>query len=306
MFGLLNLILSFILIIALGFISKKIGLLEEKDINVINKVIIYFTLPALIFIAVLNSKPTLALFKIPVLSFFVAFLCGIIAFVVGKILKLKPKTFGAFLIAATIGNTGYIGFPLTQKIYGNENLIKAIFYDFFGTVVLILTVGVYIAEIYGEYKGKEGSLIKSLKEIFLFPSLWALVLGLGLKSLALPSFLLSGLDSLASATIPLIMFSVGLSLRLEGIKEYKVLLFFLCLIKLVISPLTAFLFGQILQMSKDTLGVSVLEASMPTVILSLAIGTKYKLDLSFLPAAILVTTLLSIVTIMFWQYIISI
>ncbi|MBI4744699.1 MAG: AEC family transporter [Actinobacteria bacterium] len=304
MFDLLNLILGFVLIIALGFIGKKTGLLEEKDRDVVNKVIIYFTLPALIFIAVLNSKPTLALFKIPVLAFFVAFLCGIIAFVIGKILKLNPKTFGAFLIASTIGNTGYLGFPLTQKIYGNENLIKAIFYDFFGTVVLILTVGVYIAEIYGEYRGKEASLISSLKEILFFPSLWALVLGLGLKSILLPNFLLSGLESLASATIPLIMFSVGLSLRLEGIREYKILLFFLCLIKLIISPFTAYLFGQVLQMNKEMLGISVLEASMPTVILSLAIGTKYKLDLSFLATAILVTTLLSIVTIMFWQYII--
>ncbi len=303
MSDLLNLILSFILIIALGFISKKTSLLKEKDGEIINKVIIYFTLPALIFTAVVKSEITLALFKIPVLAFFVAFLCGIIAFVIGKILKLNPKTFGAFLIAAMIGNTGYLGFPLTQKIYGNENLIKAVFYDFFGTVVLIFTIGIYIAEVYGESEGLS-PLVNRLKEIFIFPSLWALVAGLILKDFVLPGFLSSGLGFLAAATVPLIMFSVGLSLNFEGAKNYKLLLFFLCLIKLAISPFAAYLFGSILQMDKETLGVSVLEASMPTVMLSLVIGIKYKLDTSFLPVAILVTTLFSAVTILFWQYVI--
>ncbi len=44
---------------------------------------------------------------------------------------------------------------------------------------------------------------------------------------------------------------------------------------------------------------------MPTALISLVFGLRYKLDMDFLPAAIMVTTLVSMITIPLWQVILA-
>lgn len=295
MAALIQFVPAMIVIIALGFILRRIGFLKEEDVGLLNKIIIYIALPALIFLAVRASKPALSLAKIPLLGIVVMTLCLLVAIVAGRILRLPGKTLGAFLIAAAMGNTGYLGFPITLGVFGEKNLVKAVFYDF-GTVVFIFTVGIIIAQMLGE-GDKKGGVLSALKEFLIFPSTVALVLGLLLHSIPLPKFLLGSLTYLSQATVPLIMLTIGLSLRSEGLSKYALPLSFLVIIKLILSPFFAYWVGSLAGFAGQTLGVFVLEASMPAVMLSLIIGLKYKLDVHFLPSAILVSTITSLATI---------
>lgn len=290
--ALLQSIPSMILIIFLGWFTRRIGFLDERDVNLLNKIIIYLALPALIFLAVRQSQLSLSLVKIPFLAILVMALCLGVAYLVGRLSNYAPKTFGSFLIASSMGNTGYLGFPLTIGLFGYSNLVKAVVYDF-GTVVVIFTMGIVIAKKFGE-AGKEGSVIK---EFLIFPSTLALVFGLLLHPVPLPKFLLGSINYLGQATIPLIMLTIGLSLKAEGIGKYWLPLLSLGAIKLVLAPFFAFFVGSLGGLTSQTLGVFVLEASMPAVMLSLVVGLKYGLDTKFLPVAILTSTLASLITI---------
>lgn len=290
---------SVVILISLGFVAKKSGLLKAEDASILNNIIIYLTLPAMIFEKVLVSTISLNLWRVPVTALVVMSVCLFVALLVGKGISLKAKTLGAFLLAAAIGNTGYLGYPISLEIYGSQHFIKALFYDIFGTVIFIFTIGLYVAEVYGE----EGAKINRLKEILTFPPLIALVAGILLRGFSLPPFLVRAIEHLGAATIPLIMLSIGLSLRLGEVGRYKLPLTLTCLLKLILSPLVAyFIGGAILAADAFSLGVCVLEASMPTVILSLIFGLRYKLDTAFLSAAILLTTLISMVTVPTGQY----
>lgn len=295
MAALIQFVPAMIVIIFLGFLLRRIGFLKEEDVNLLNKIIIYLALPAMIFLAVRASKPALSLAKIPLLGLVVMTLCLLVAILAGRLLRLPAKTLGAFLIASAMGNTGYLGFPLTIGVFGERNLVKAVFYDF-GTVVFIFTAGVIIAKMLGE-GDRKGGILSVLKEFLLFPSTVALVLGLLLLPVPLPKFLLGSLTYLSQATIPLIMLTIGLSLKAEGFSKYALPLSFLVVIKLILSPFFAYWAGSLAGFAGQTLGVFVLEASMPAVMLSLVIGLKYKLDVHFLPSAILVSTIASLVTI---------
>ncbi len=226
----------------------------------------------------------------------------IVAYLIGRFLHLQKPTLGAFILVAAIGNTGYLGYPLTLQLFGIHNLVKAVFYDLAATVVFTFTVGLLIAQKYGENEGK----VNILKEIFLFPPLLGLFAALApaffLKGIALPKFFVDTVGFLAAATIPLVMLTIGLSLEIAKVKDYLFPIGVVVLIKLILAPLVALFGGSAAGMTGTDLGVVILEASMPSFLLSLVLGLKYGLDVDFLPAVIVATTSLSMLTIPVWQY----
>ncbi|NCO65055.1 MAG: hypothetical protein COW32_08480 [Candidatus Aquicultor secundus] len=279
------------------------GLLEKAHTLILNNIIIYLTMPALIFRAVFESRISLSLLKIPLVALAIAALSMGVAYIVGRFLHLKRPTFGAFLLVAAIGNTGYLGYPLTLQLFGIGNLVKAVFYDLSGTVVFTFTIGLLVAQRYGQGNGK----VNIIKEVFTFPPLIGLLVALVVKGLGigLPNFLTDTIGFLAGATIPLVMLTIGLSLELTEVRTYALAIAVVVLIKLVVAPIVAMLGGNILGMSGSDLGIMVLEASMPSFLLSLVVGLRYGLDTDFLPAAIVVTTMLSMITIPVWQYLLK-
>lgn len=283
---------AMVLIIGIGWGLKRIGFLGPADIEVLNKVIIYVSLPALIFLAVQRADLSLSVAKFPLFAIVIMLLTLIVAFAAGYLLKLPPKLKGAFLLVTVMGNTGYLGFPMTIGLFGQQNLVKSVFYDF-GTVALLFTVGIMIAGYFGDPEHK----MNVLKEFAMFPSVLALVAGLCFNPLPLPGFIITTLDYLGQATVPVIMLTVGLTLEAKRIGKYAAPLAAMLAIKLVLSPIFGYLAAAAGGLSGVDLGVVVLEASMPAVMLSLVVGLKYKLDTEFTSLAILVSIIVSLATI---------
>ncbi len=293
------LILAVFTLIIVGFLSKRLKLLEKQDAQVLNKAIIYLTLPAMIFQAVRSSHLSLVVLKVPLVAVISGLLTMSLAFVLARFMRLSKKTFGAFVTAAAVGNTGYLGYPLTQEIFGNSGLVKAVFYDLFGTVLLLFTVGIAIAEAYSQNEIR----INRLKEVITFPPLIALLVGYLSRYLNLPVFTLKAISFLGQGTLPLIMISIGLSLELGNFRNYLLPLTGIIIIKLALLPsIVIFLGKSLVRLSPHSLGVSLLESSMPIALLTLIIGLKFRLDTDFLSTAILLTTAISLITIPLWQY----
>lgn len=285
-----------VIIIVVGWSLRRTGLLKREDVEVINKIIVYIALPALIFMAVHEAPLSLKVAAFPVFSIAVMTLCLAVAYVLGRVLKLKAGVLGAFLLVAALGNTGYLGFPLTIGLYGQENLVRSVFYDF-GTVIFLFTAGIMVARGFSDNKD-QGNIIK---EFLLFPSTIALLAGLLLHVVPLPVFFSKAMEYLGQATIPLVMLTIGLTLEAKGLKKYILPLILVLLIKLIFSPLIALGIASAAGLQGVDLGVIVLEASMPAVMLSLVVGLKYELEVEFIAAAILVSIIASLATIPLFQ-----
>lgn len=275
--------------------------MKKEHTAVVNNVIIYFAMPALIFRAVHQSHISIGLLIFPLVGNMVMFGNMALAYLAARAIKLQNSLLGAVILVATIGNTGFLGYPLTIELFGMNNLVKSVFFDLFSTVLFMFTVGILVA---GKF-GKTNERVNVLREVSTFPPLIAIFVAIILHGVGLPGFLDKAINFMAGAAIPLIMVSIGLALEVSQVKNYKRELIIISSIKLIVAPVIAFLLSIALSLSKTDIAINLLEASMPTFLFSYIIGQRYGLDVDFIPAAVVVTTMISMLTIPLWQHFIS-
>jgi predicted permease len=96
---------------------------------------------------------------------------------------------------------------------------------------------------------------------------------------------------------PLIMLSVGLSLRASTMVRTAGPLAVLSALRLLVAPIIAIGLGWLLFGTGDAaVRVLALEAGMPAMMLTLVVGERFGLDTDFIASAIFVTTAASALT----------
>lgn len=303
---------SVILLLAVGVAARRIGLLCRDDAEPLNKVIIYLALPALVFSGVYKQQLSWRLLAITAVGW-ATILGGLaLAYAVGRLLKLPGPTMGAFLLVAALGNTGYLGYPLTIALFGQGQLVKAFFYDIFATSIALMTVGVAVAAHYGAAQRTPGTGSVAwggrLKSNVALPALAAVVLAILAKPFVLPGFLTQAITHLGDATVPLVMLTIGMSLEIKGFRDRPAALAAAGLLKLVVAPAIALGLWMLAigalggpRPGAAVTGIVALEASMPSMMLTYVIGTRYRLNSEFIAAAIALTTMACLVTVPIWQ-----
>ena len=286
-------ILMFIAIVCMGAVARSTGILRREDARGINAIIIYFGLPAFIFRAVHAAALRVDLLAVVGIAWAVFVVMALLAFGAARLLRLPRTIAGGFVIAVALGNTGYIGYPITEAIFGPGALPEAIFYDVFGTVTVLVLFGMLIAQRFGD---NDEARVNPLKELATFPAVWALLLALVLRPLPIPNVVGNGLALLASMVAPLIMLSVGLSLRFSALGRDVGAISVVSVLRLLVAPAVAFGIGSLVLGRGVPLSVTTLEAGMPTMMLTLIVGDRFGLDTDFIASAIFVTTALCAVT----------
>ena len=287
-------IVSIIVMILIGVLSKKIGLLKEEDVETLNNIVINIALPCMIFNALYTADVSL----LPRLSILTVYML-ITSLIVGVLTYLLLKSFGwdkrkiwSMVIVVVLGNTGFLGYPITQGIFGNEGMIRAVFCDI-STSIIFVTLSFILILIF------DGEIRVALKKIITFLPLWSIVLGILLNIFSVPITSLGStvVSYLAGATIPLIMISLGLSLNLEGLKNHFKEVGLASIIKLVIYPLIALGVLSLLNITGFEHTIGFIEATMSSAMIGLVLAISYKLDWELTSDCIFTTTLFSLVTI---------
>jgi malate permease and related proteins len=283
--------------VAVGAALRGSGLLSVEDARPINAVIVYVGIPALIFQAVHPARLSWELAVVAGVAWGVALVGFGLAYVAARLLKLSRPAAGGLMLTAALGNTGYVGYPVALAILGSAGLVKAVFYDVFGTVAALLTVGVAVAATFGRTEERPNV----LREFLTFPAVIALLAGLVLKPVAVPIPVSEWLDALAKLVVPLIMISLGLSFRPRALGTYALPVAVVAGIKLLLLPLVALVLGRAVLGDPDAVRLVVLQAGMPTMMLSLVFGARFRLDVDLIASAALVTTAVAIVSIPLMQ-----
>jgi malate permease and related proteins len=286
-------ILTFTAIVGVGALLRGTGILRREHAHPINAVIIYVGLPAFIFRAVHGAALRFDLLGVVGVAWVVfAAMLGL-GWVCARALKLPREIAGGFIIATALGNTGYIGYPITAALLGTKQLTEAIFFDVFGTVFALAMVGLLVAQRYGT---NEEARINPARELLTFPAVIALAAALALRTVPIPIPVMDGLGLLANMVAPLIMISVGISLRWETLGRRALPLASLAALRLLVAPAIGLAVGLLLLGPGLPLRVTVLEAGMPAMMLTLVVGERFGLDTDFIASAIFVTTAASALT----------
>ncbi|NTW29332.1 MAG: AEC family transporter, partial [Coriobacteriia bacterium] len=282
-------VLVFVGIVLLGALLRAFRVLKAEDTRPINAIIVYVCLPAFIFRAIHGVSLNSDLWIVVAVAWAVFAVMLALAWLASRLLRLPRKQAGAFMIAAALGNTGYIGYPLTEALLGKDQLPEAVFYDVFGTVAALVLVGFLVAQRFGQEEGKRGR-INVLREFLSFPAVIALAVGLVMRGVWIPTPVSNGLELLGTMVAPLVMLSVGLSLSAHVFGRMLRPLSVLAVMRLLVAPAIALGIGALVFAADGPARVTVLEAGMPTMMLTLVVGERFGLDTDFLASAILVTT----------------
>ena len=209
---------SFISIIVMGYVLKKIGFFRQEDFTLLSKITIRITLPCAIITSFAGKSIDPALLSLT----FLAIGCGLIYVLIGFFINRKhDREQQAFEMLNLPGyNIGTFVIPFAQSFLGAMGVIAVSLFDT-GNAVICLGGAYSLAAMVKDGNGF------SLKRIFraLMKSVpfvtYMVMLLTNLFHIPVPSFVLSvaGIGTNANAFMAMLMIGVGFKLELSNRKQ---------------------------------------------------------------------------------------
>lgn len=272
--------------------------------------VFYLLLPALI-LKLLNQAPLRG--EVLKISLFGISMVASGALVISLWLRLRDyrsEQAGAMWLAVVFPNVTFLGLPLLQNVYGDWAARLAIQLDLFACTPLVLTLGMATARHFGREEGIEAwpptKRFATAKRLFVVrvPPLWAALVAISSNLLGFrwPPFVTQLLDLLSCAVTPLMLLSLGLALSFRTMSlSLLPLLLPVVVFKLFWMPAVALITSELLGFGGEVKTALVLEAAMPSMLFGLVLCDRFHLDSRLYAALVTTTTLLSLLTLPFWQ-----
>lgn len=279
------------LMIILGFILKQTSFLQESDRDILSKIVLYIALPSMIFINLRQATISHDMLYLPFIGLINGFILLGIAYVYCRARNYSKKTTWTIILATSLMNTGFIGYPVSLGVFGNEGFLNALFYDL-STSILVVSYGIVLAK---EFSGDRRQVII---DTVTFVPLWAMIFAFIFNIFDIQLFYVAEkiLEYFAQATIPLIMLAIGLSLDYGHIKNYLSDSLVVAVFKLVVSPLIVFILLLLVNIKGVTFNTAILEAGMSTAGNALVLAVAYDLDKDMMASIIFTNVVLSLFT----------
>lgn len=284
--------------LALGYLFQRLRALPDNAAQVLNLVVLYVCLPA----AVLRYAPRLhlepALLGVAAVPWLLLGATVLLVGALARALKLRRDEHAVLLLTVALGNTSFLGYPLTRALIGEHALPYAVVYDQFGAFLILSTFGLWVLARYGG-DARPGA-ADMLRRVLRFPPLWALLIGFTVMPAQPPSWIAGGLQRLSDALLPLAMLTIGLSVKLAlPREELKPLVAGLAL-KLALMPALAWALVPLLRLHGEMARTTVLESAMPPMVTAGALAIAHGLAPRLAAAMVGYGLLLSLATLPLW------
>ena len=242
-------VLPIILMVALGYFIKRVGLVKIENAKLLNKLVFRIFLPSMLFLNVYNIETSSGIGY----GFIIYALIGtIVVFALSIpavcLITDKNERRGAILQAAFRSNYALIGIPLAESLFGAEGamvatLLSALIIPLFN-VLAVVSLSVFKRD------SNKLNLGKMLLDIVKNP----LIISIALGGVALfvrmiftscnVSFRLSDVEPLfkvlkylSSVATPLALLVLGIQFEFSAIKELKKEIFFGVVMRTILVPL---------------------------------------------------------------------
>ncbi|MGM0472398.1 MAG: AEC family transporter [Bacillota bacterium] len=302
----INQILKLFIIIFIGYIIRKKGIINNEINKGLTDILMEVTLPALIISSMsikvtqklINNMQLISLIWIILYILVVGFTS-----LLANQLDLNPKRKNVFKFLLIFGNVGYMGFPIIDAIYPEHGMIYAIIANIFFNL-LLWTYGIYL---FIKEQSDEGEI--KLSQL-LNNGLIAIFIGfiILLTGYRLPGSITEALESLGDVTIPLSMLIVGSSLsniKIKAILNNKYI-YLVSILKLLLIPGLILLGLRLFNLPTIIKNISVVLFAMPSAATTVIFAEKFDADYKFASEGVFFTTLFSLLTIPLFIYLLTV
>jgi predicted permease len=212
---------------------------------------------------------------------------------------LQPQTQASLILAAMLGNTGYLGFPITLAMVGKEYFAWALFYDLLGSFPGTYALGVLVAARFGGGVQNHWQIAKS---ILINPALWGFGFGLLFRQVTIPAIAEFWLEKFAWSGVALSLVLIGM--RLALLKSWRSLpqVGMSLGIKMLLVPLILGSLLRLFGLTGPIVKTIVLQIAMPPAFGTLVIAETFNLDRDLAVTALAAGTIVLLVTLPFWLW----
>lgn len=299
------------IIIALGFVCKKINMLTKEANKCLADIVMYFVTPCVIinaFSSTAYSKDELfgILKNIGIVAAVTTVLHVVMIFAVIFIFRMKNENIKRVMrFGAVFSNAGFIALPLAQALIDTEGshegaLYAAVFLAVFN--IVLWTWGLF------DMSGNAGDI--NIKKIILNPGVVGVVVGLFLfvsplfinigdnAGIKLPSVLADAIAAIAALNLPIPMLLVGYYLANADIKAaLKDKWSYICIVlRLLVFPLITLGVLYLIGLRGNPLTVCVIGASAPVGATTTIFAAKFDKDTELSVRLVALSTIFSMLT----------
>ena len=293
-----NVVAPVFFLVALGYFVKRINVINENFVDVTSRFVYSVSLPALVFINIveidlseaIDFNQIIYIYAATLISFFLIWLFSI------PIIK-EGKNLSVFVQGAYRSNFAIVGLAIISKLFGDYALGKAaIVLAFILPLYNILAVIILTVPLRKERKLNFKS---TIIEIILNPLIVAVMIGLifSFFNFELPSMINSTAGFLSELALPLALIGIGGSLNLQNIKKASGLAFTSSAIKIIIIPLLLTLGAYYFGFRELDLGIMFILFASPTAIVSFIMAEAMGANSKLAGNIVLISTIASVFTI---------
>lgn len=290
-------ILSLFLIMLIGYVLRKRNVFDDAANVRFTRLIIYVSLPAQIIKAfvvnqgIVSNQEVLLMFGISLLVYMLYAIIGILFILMFRVPSEKK---GTYLFMMMFGNVGFMGFPLTEALLGEEALIYAVIFNVIFNL-LVYSIGILmISKQEEEFRFP----IKKLLNMPLISAVLSIVLYFG--RIQLPEVVIQSLDFMGNMTTPVAMLILGSTIAgmpwKELFDEWRIYIF--TAFKLLVIPVIVIgILKFVPNMNPLIHGSLILLSATPVATNTTMLAIEYGGDMKLSSKGIFFTTLLCMLTI---------
>ncbi|MBU1238633.1 AEC family transporter [Myxococcota bacterium] len=310
-----RLIFALNLPIALGYLFRKFRLFSAAEVVTLRKFVVQVTIPFLIFrnlykadiSSVSQLVPSAAALLIMTTLYAVA--TGLVSWLLTRDRSLR----NSYIFSTSFGNYAYLGWGVMWAFFGEAGFSRALFFTIFFWPVFLLVgfAAIYLLKKSEPQGSQRSSRVGSVLLKNALPPVLTATLALTLNALKvpLPTLLWDLVDKFGAITIPMILFTIGLSFSFQMDKKRLGIIAlgtFTRIIPGILVGLAAMgLVSLLFSVDPLTRKVIVLQSVMPTAATSPFFSDFIETDAAVISGIMAFSTLFSLATIPLWFLVIQ-
>lgn len=297
-------VLPIFLLILLGMCSRSMNLLNDTELNHVNKAIFQIMFPFMMFYNIYSADFS-GVIQPGYFAFCIIALMAVYFLGVGVTLLVEKDNYsrGALIQAMYRGNFVLMGIPIMQNLLGDEAMGLT-------TIMVAIIVPIYnvLAVVTLEvFRGGKLHFAAIIKKILTNPLILGALTGIlaALLGLKLPTVLEKPISQVGSAATPAALLVMGASFHFNSIRDNLRNLVIGVTGKLVVSPAIALTAAWLLGIRGVPLALLIIMFGAPCAVSGYTMAQQMDSNGDLAAGCLIFTSLLSCVTICGWIFLIK-
>lgn len=293
-------IIALFIMILVGIYGQRKNIITEEINKGLVNILIQIALPFMVLSSFLYTFDNIIkenVVKTIYYSLGAYLLMGVVSYLLLWPVKNDKKIILHF--ANVFVNTGYVGFPILNAMYGPEGVVYGSIFNIF-FVLFVWTYGIIL------FKGRltVSELMQELKKALLNPSILAVCVGFLIMflNIKIPGVIISTSRGIGNLTGPLSMMIIGCILSKVKIKIYlrDWTVYYGAMIKLIIIPMIIYLVALLIGTSSIAINTVIIMTALPASAMTSILADAFDKEKEYATFVVSITTLLSLFTILFF------